>query len=169
MPPTLLLRLQRYNKHFKPARNMKENKYPTIEIHLPVRVECPSTRRLGRLWQRILSRMGLLQIRYSGMTPLGLLELVDDKLSRSIYKTSIDSIYQEPEIKIIKSHQLKSETEEIIRFEVYRGKQSAVRVTWHLKWSGAELVIVAAGPTPIVYPIIDDTYRYAYYLISNVS
>ena len=169
MPPTLLLRLQRYNKHFKPARNMGENKYPTIEIHLPVRVEYPSTRRLGRLWQRILSRMGLLQIRYPGMTPLGLLELVDGKLSRSIYKTSIDSIYQEPEIKITKSHQLKSETEEIIRFEVYRGKQSAVRVTWHLKWSGAELVIVAAGPTPIVYPIIDDTYRYAYYLISNVS
>lgn len=148
---------------------MEENKYSTTEIHLPVRVEYPSTRRLGRLWQRILSRMGFLQIRYPGMTPLGLLELIDDKLSRSIYMTSIDSICQEPEIKITKSHQRKSETEEIIQLEVCRGKQSAVRVTWHLKWLGAELVIIAAGPIPFVYPAIDGTFHRAYFLINNVS
>lgn len=148
---------------------MKEKEHPSIEIHLPIRVEYPSTSRLGRIWQKIQSRMGLLQIRYPGMTPLGLLSLVDDKLSHSIDKPYKDSICQEREIKISKSRQLISEREEIIRFEVCLGKQSVSQATWHLEWLDAELVLVADGPLPLVYPAVAETFCRAYYLINNAS
>ena len=148
---------------------MEEKEHPNIEIHLPVRVEYPSTSRLGRIWQRILSRMGILQIRHPGMTPLGLLALIDDRLSRSIDKPYIDSIYQEREIKISKSSQLISEREEIIRFEVCLGKQPVSQVTWHLEWLDAELVLVADGPLPLVYPTVAESFCRAYYLINNAS
>lgn len=148
---------------------MKEKEHPSVEIHLPVRVEYPSTSKLGRTWQKILSRMGFLQIRYPGMTPLGLLSLIDDRLSRSIDKPYIDSICQEREIRISKSHQLISEREETIRFEVCLGKQSATQVTWHLEWLDAELVLVVDGPLPLVYPTVAESFHRAYYLINNAS
>ncbi len=150
-------------------KNMSKKDTETIKMRLPIRVEYPDTSRLGRLWQRIRCRLGSLRL-LSREQPFHSLFLQDrDKLSRLLYMPCTYDILQKREIKIIKSFQQLSETEERGIVSIYLEKRLEYLIKWHLTLSDDGLELSAVVPVPLLYPLILDSSRAWYFVSDNVS
>ena len=78
-------------------------------------------------------------------------------------------IYSRNEIKIIKSFQQLSETEERGIISIYLEKRLEYLIKWHLTLSNDGLELSAVVPVPLLYPLILDSSRAWYFVSDNVS